>query len=274
LLIIAGGTNGGASRSVLRTLEPIRLAFLQLPEEYQPEILFVGNEAIQQVVQAAFAHSTHLHVGPNIRPDLDHESFEPVRSLLAQITVKIRARQLPGLAEMLARTHGNSLPSAAGLGRVIRFLSQAHGPKKGILGVDLGSSTTTMAAAFDGRMSIGVFPEIRASGMELEQAATQSIQKWLISADLSREKISEYRLNKSIYPASLPLTVEDLDMQYALTRQALANALEVLKVDFPADWVNSSEGYRPWVEPILVTGSALTNVSSPGQACLLWLCKS
>jgi hypothetical protein len=271
LIIIAGGSNGGASRSVLRILEPIRLAFLQLPKEFQPEILFVGNESLQPFIQMAFNNSSRLHLGPNIRPDIEHESFEPVRPLLAQITVKIRARQLPGLADLLSRSQGYSLPSVAGLSRVIRFLSLAHGSKKGVLGVDLGSSDTSMAAAFDGRMSVGVFPGYGLNGTITEPSASQSAHRWLITTELSNDRISEYLLNKSIYPASLPFTSEDLEIQYALARLALNNGLEQLAAEFPADVSSSGEGFLPWVEPILVTGSLLAKAASPGQACLVIL---
>jgi hypothetical protein len=271
LIMIAGGSNAGASQSVLRILEPIRLAFLQLPDDYQPEILFVGNESIQPFVQTAFNNSPHLHLGPNIRPDIDHESFEPVRPLLAQITVKIRARQLPGLADFLVKPQGNMLPTVAGFSRMIQFLSQAHGPQKGVLGVDLGSSTTTMVAAFDGQMSIGVFPDLSANCIVLDKPVTQSLHRWLISPEISDDMILQYLLNKSIYPASLPLTGEDLDIQSILARFALCNALEQLACEFPAIVPNHIEGFLPWVEPILVTGSVLANAASSGQACLVLL---
>jgi hypothetical protein len=271
LIIIAGGSNGGASRSVLRILEPIRLALLQLPDGNQPEILFVGNESIQPSVQIAFNHSPHLHLGPNIRPDIEHESFESVRPLLAHITGIIRTRQIPGLADLLSRSTGNSLPSVAGLSRVIGFLSQAHGPQKGVLGVDLGSSSTTMAAAFDGRISVGVFPGGRAEQIVFDQPLPHPISRWLMTPDISNDVITEFLLNKLIFPASVPLTGEDLDLQYAFARLALNNALEELAIEFPANKVDAGEGLLPWVEPILAAGSALTNAATPGQACLILL---
>jgi hypothetical protein len=271
IIIIAGGTNGDGSRSALQLLEPIRLAFLQLPEEYRPEILFIGDKSLRPLVQAAFNASPRLHLGLSTQLDLEHESFKAMLQLMAKITIKIRARQLPGLSDLLTRSSGTGLPSAVGLSRMVHFLGQARDPKKGVLGVDLASSSTTMAAAIGDWTPVGVYPEFGSNGTELDPPVLHLIHEWLFTPHISDDMLSEYFLNKSIYPASLPATGEDLDLGYAIARLDLNGALKQLATDFPAVISISDVGLSPSVEPILATGRVLANAASPGHACLVLL---
>ena len=39
-------------------------------------------------------------------------------------------------------------------------LSQVYNSSKGILGVDVGASATTVAASFGGELSLGVYPQL------------------------------------------------------------------------------------------------------------------
>jgi len=51
LFIIAGGTDGGASRSIQKLLEPIGLASFLLPQEKRPAVLFAGNAKMEAEVK-------------------------------------------------------------------------------------------------------------------------------------------------------------------------------------------------------------------------------
>src|SRR3990172_9198828 len=82
LIVIAGGTNRGASRSVIRLTNYLALALNLIPQKQRPQILFVGNENLQEEIDNLLGSLTRLHHGPNIRPDLDHKNLEPPINLL------------------------------------------------------------------------------------------------------------------------------------------------------------------------------------------------
>jgi hypothetical protein len=274
IIILSGGTDGGSSRSVMLMIEPVRLAFLRLPDEYRPEVLFVGNQDLHPEILAAFNHSTHLHLAPNIRPDLDLESLDAAIAVVSKITIKIRVRQLPGLSDLVLWTQGNILPAPAGLGRVVRFLSQAHGSKLGVLGVDAGASAMTIAAGFEGRLALGVYPEFGLAGNLLQNPDALPVlfaDRWLVDMEASKDLVLEYQYNKSIYPASLPLTIQELAIQDAIVQGALHNGMQSLARDFPREVGLVNDGLLPGFEPILATGDLISNIVNPGRACLLLL---
>jgi hypothetical protein len=71
LVVITGGTDGGASRSIQKILEPIGLASFLLPEEKRPSVLFAGNQKMEAEVKSLVGSlSSSLHFSPNVRPSL------------------------------------------------------------------------------------------------------------------------------------------------------------------------------------------------------------
>ncbi|MEA2008991.1 MAG: glutamate mutase L, partial [Chloroflexota bacterium] len=158
LVIVAGGTDNGASKSVLDLIEAIGLASYLTPKTQTPHILFVGNKELQKEVHSALGRGGKLHTAPNIRPTLGIEDFSPAQQELSAIYKNIRSLQIGGINELLNWSGNNLIPTATAFGRIIRFLSKKYDPDKGVLGVDIGSQTTTVTAAFNGKETLKVFP--------------------------------------------------------------------------------------------------------------------
>jgi len=98
LVIITGGTDGGASRSIQKLLEPVGLASFLMSEEKRPVVLFAGNEKMEKEVRESLeAQAASLHFSPNVRPSLDTEDLDPAQSELARLYVDIRKRQIQGV---------------------------------------------------------------------------------------------------------------------------------------------------------------------------------
>jgi uncharacterized protein (TIGR01319 family) len=126
LIVVAGGTDGGASQSMLKLLEPIRLACSMLPASKRPEVLFAGNQALQEPVKALFDGQANLHFASNVRPVLEAEQLDAAQIQVADIFTHIRAQQLPGVKELSDWGNGNLMPTASAFGRLIRFLSKEY----------------------------------------------------------------------------------------------------------------------------------------------------
>ena len=78
---------------------------------------------------------------------------------------------MKGVDELNAWAGNTLLPTATAEGRIIRFLSQVYDSSKGILGVDLGASAATVAAAFGGELTMGVYPRLGLGGRPRQPAA-------------------------------------------------------------------------------------------------------
>ena len=274
LILVAGGTDGGATHSVQHLIETIGLACYLLPVEKRPALLFAGNKKLTEEIKSSLQSLTSsLSISPNLRPDLETEDLQPAQHALAELYTQIRRGQMNGVDELNAWAGNTLMPTAYAEGRIIRFLSQVYDSSKGILGVDLGASAATVAAAFGGDLTLGVYPQLGlGEGLAnlLRYTSLEEIVKW-IPLDIPAEAVRDFLYQKSIYPATLPATPEDLAIEQALARQTLSVALNSLAKDFPGGVRRASAGLTPYFEPILAGGSAITRAPTLGQSLLILL---
>jgi len=273
LILVAGGTDGGASQSVLKQLEATGLAAYLMPESQRPDILFMGNQDLRDEVKATFEKLAPIHLAGNVRPSLEHEQLEAAQSQLARITRQVRSRQIPGVKELDVWAGGGLLPTQAGFGRIVRFLSKVYGATKGVLGIDVGASATGIAAAFEGELSSRVFPNLGlgAPAREfLETGPIDAITRWL-HVDVHPDDVRQYLHNKSLYPASIPVSPEDLAIEQALARQSMRIALQKTMSSFPEKTLRYGAEVTPWFEPILAMGSVMTGAPNLAQAAMMLL---
>lgn len=274
MVIIAGGTDGGASRSVQRLLEPIGLASYLLPEEKRPAVLFAGNDRlIDEVKSLVGSLASTLHFSHNIRPSLETEDIDPAELELAHMFVTIRKKQLKGLDVLDLWAGGHTLPTAYATGRMVRFLSEVYGSQKGLLSVDLGASSTVIAAGFKNKSVLKAFPQFgigeNLPGL-LNYTTLEDILRWS-TLDIPPGAILDYLHQKALYPAAIPATKEDLVIAQSVAKQALYLAMQAAQKDFPRDAASIKPTLTPLFDPIIAGGAALSDASRPGQSLLLLL---
>ncbi|MCI0520377.1 MAG: glutamate mutase L [Chloroflexi bacterium] len=273
VIVVAGGAEGGASQSVMRLLEAAGLASYLLPENRRPEILFVGNQALKDEVKTAVERLAPLRFAANVRPTLEVEQLEAAQHVLAEIAGRVRSRQIAGVKELNEWAGGSVMPTAAAFGRVIRFLSRLCDPAQGVLGVDVGASAVSLAAAWNGSLSTRVFPQYglgRSPAGLLDGGGLEGITRWL-HVDIPAEAARDYLYNRMIHPASLPATPEDLAIEQAAVRQALRLVLRTSLAGFPEKAMRYQGGLMPWFEPIVALGSVLTQAPSLAHSALMLL---
>ncbi len=274
LVIIAGGTDGGASRSIQKLLEPIGLASFLMPEEKRPSVLFAGNQKMEDEIKSLVGSlASSLHFSPNIRPSLETEDTDPAERELARMIINIRKRQIKGVDLLDLWSGGHMLPTAYATGRMVRFLSKIYGSQKGILSVDVGASATTIAAAFRNKSTLKVLPQFGLGenlvGL-LNYTTLENILKWC-SLDITSGVLLDYLHQKSLYPSSIAATKEDLAISQAITRQTLSLAMQSASKDFPRNIATIKPNLTPLFDPILASGSTLSSASKPGLSLLLLL---
>lgn len=274
LVLIAGGTDGGASTSIHKLLEPLSLASFLLPEEKRPSILFAGNEKLGEEVKSLFGSlASSLHFSPNIRRSLETEDLGPAERELAHMTVNIRKHQVKGVEMLDLWSGGHILPTAYASGRMVRFLGRIYNSPKGILSVDLGASAAVIAAGFGKKSVLKVFPQYglgeNLAGL-LSYTTVEEILRWS-SVEIQPAEMRDYLYQKSLYPSTIPATREDLMILHAVARQALYLALQSARRDFPKDVPPIKPGLAPLFELILAGGSVFTGPLRPGQSLLLLL---
>jgi hypothetical protein len=274
LILVAGGTDGGATRSVQRLIETVGLACYLLPSDKRPAVLFAGNQELTDEVRRNLLPLTSaLGLGSNLRPGIEVEDLQPAHNALIDLYNHIRTVQMHGVEELNAWAGNTLVPTASAEGRVIRFLSTVYDSSKGILGVDLGASAVTIAAAFGGKLTLGVYPHLGlGEGLYnlLNHNKVEDILKW-VPVEIPAEAIRDYLYQKSIHPASIPATPEDLAIEQAVARQCLHVGLTIAGKDFPRKIRRAALGLTPYFDPILAAGSVITRAPTLGQGLLLLL---
>lgn len=275
LIVIAGGTDGGASKSLQSIIEVIGLAAYLMPKDRKPVVIFAGNKDMDDEVKELLGQlSSALHTAPNIRPSVDTEDLPAARKELAQAVISIRKRQLAGVDEVDMWTGGHLLPSVFTEGRIVNLLSKLYGAGKAVLSVNLGASATTITAGFGDRLFSYAYPEfgIGSNVTEiLDRTTTENIVRWL-PMDISPERIYNYIYVKALYPNSIPATKDELQMEQALGREALRLALtRVTENNIPVDVPALKKGLLPLFEVILAGGSVISNAPTLGQSLLILL---
>jgi len=272
LIIAAGGTNGGASLTVKKLLETVGLACYLMPENQRPEILFAGNQVLEEELKSIIGSIAPIHFAPNIRPTLEREQLDPSYVHLANIYSIIRTRQIPGAEELYRWSEGNLMPTSVAFGRIVRFLSKVNKVDKRALGIDIGSSATTLATAYKGELSLKVFPGFGIGsglGELLDYIPLSQILKFL-PEEISENKLKEFLANNSIYPSSLPATQEEMTIAHGLVRQIMQEVIKSTNIENRKAASMTSE-YFTGFEPILATGSILTQAPSLAHSALLLL---
>jgi hypothetical protein len=274
LVILAGGTDGGASRSIQKMLEAVGLACYLMPMEKRPMVLYAGNQKLANDVQEMLGgHVGKLQISYNARPSLEVENLAPASFELASLMMKLRQRQIKGIEELNLWSAGNLLPTAYAGGRMIRFLSKLYESTRGLLSVNVGASATAVAAGFAGELTLGVYPQFglgeNLAGI-LQYTEVEDIMRWL-QLDISSNTLREYLFQKSLYPSAIPATMDEVAITQAIARQALYLAVRTAQKDFPANARAARTGLMPPLDLILGGGGVLSEGTSLGQSLLLLL---
>jgi MutL protein len=274
LIVVAGGSEGGAKESVLNLLEAVGLACYLIPKDQRPEVLYAGNSELVKNVQESIGTFANLHIAPNVRQSYESEQLTPAQPALAQIFRLVRSRQLKGIQEIDQWTGNRLMPSATAFGRTIRFISKEYAEThKGVMGVDVGASATTIASAFAGDLRLSVHPGL-GLGENLPQILNlcqiSDIMRW-VSVDVSDEYVRDYIYNKAIYPSSTPITSHELAIEQAIACQAMLLAVKLASKSYPPELSGSLPGLLPWFEPIIASGSVLTKAPNRSQTLMMLL---
>ncbi|HSV86651.1 MAG TPA: glutamate mutase L [Levilinea sp.] len=264
VIILTGGTEGGATRSVLKMVEIIMLACRVMPQSKRPQVLYAGNTALSRKIKEALDRYTRTTVTSNVRPGIEQEDLDPAIEALANVVTEVRYEQLGGLRRLGSIASFPPQPSSYAYGRVIRFLGRLYDPVKGVLGVDVGASQTILAAAKSGDLTLNVFPFGVGKGLPalLDHSSVAQILQWL-PMHATENSIRDYLWHKGLYPANIPVTAETLAIEQAAVRVALQLAL--------VKTLEQSPKLGKAFEPILASGAVFSMAASPVQALLMLL---
>ncbi len=264
VFLFAGGIEGGAKRSIEKMIDLLSDIYRVMPPERNPEIIYAGNKQLAEKVIEKLKQSAEVHTTENIRPTIDTENPAPAREMLARSIANIQIRRIPGIKDLESLSSTPVLPTGYRFGQIIEFLGKLYESEKGVVGIDLGSSWTTIAAANRQHYALKSVPYGVGGGISnfLKNYPVEELALW-IKSDISVEEILNYLHQKSLFPASIPASVAALEIEQALARQVLMRSGR----EFLDEWVLEFAAF----EPIIASGSYLARASSAAQALMIVL---
>ncbi|HCJ11445.1 MAG TPA: methylaspartate mutase [Clostridiales bacterium] len=228
MILLSGGVDGGTKKHVVEIAELIAAAEPKprLGIGFKLPIIFAGNKDAVPHIEETLGEKMDLRVVPNLRPVLEKEVLGPAREEIHNLFMEHVMAQAPGYDKLMKWTPVPIMPTPAAVGSLVEAVGKENDIT--VIGVDIGGATTDVFSYFKETFNRTVSANL---GMSysicnvLLEAGLDRIKRWLPfkvdDADL-RNRIR----NKMIRPTTIPQTLEELLIEQAISREALAMAFE------------------------------------------------
>lgn len=275
-VLIAGGLEGGAIDSIARLAHIVALT-MPSPKlagavgaaqgSANRPVIFAGNSKARSLVVQALADRTEVVFAENIHPSLHEEHLEDASKALQQIYQRIAITRLPGIQILHRLSQSQVGTVCAAESTIVRFLAQRHGRR--VLLLDSGATSTTAIYALptettsERPFSMAILGSTGSAGgisALLAECGIAAITRWL-PFPISESELTNQLLNHMLRPQVLPSNREDLYIEQAVAREALALAVATLKSERP----------QLFYDVLIGSGGALAYAPQLGMAALILL---
>lgn len=295
---VTGGTEGGAAGPIQYLFETLALACSLVDSPPQPRIVYAGNSELRSEIVKLAGEELKLEVIDNVQPALDMRNLAPARAKFESLYAEQKMYHLPGIGSLVGWSSLPVLPTAQALGYLTSYLDHRYaklgsksddggeetetdnfrradgiGGKKGVLCVDVGSASTTVAASFGGRLSIAIAADLGVGHNAptlLEKIGVDVLARWL-PFEPEPGELETVLLNKGTLPATVPVDERELLIEQAAAREALRATLKRAQAIWQPGSARPYSNLSPWLEPIIATGSVLAKAPKAGQVALMLL---
>ncbi|MEE2754841.1 MAG: glutamate mutase L [Candidatus Latescibacterota bacterium] len=227
MVLLSGGTDGGTVSHVVELAEFIAAADPRprFGTGYKLPVIYAGNQDAIGDVTDTLGDKTALTQTENIRPTLERENLGPARDAIHDLFLEHVMAQAPGYPKLIEMTDAPIVPTPGAVGHMIQ--SAAKTRKINVLGVDIGGATTDVFSVFENVFNRSVSANLGMSysvSNVLAEAGLDNILRW-VPFDVDEADLRDRIKNKMIRPTTIPQTLEELQIEQAIAREALRLAL-------------------------------------------------
>ena len=228
MILLAGGTDGGAQTLVMEIAEIIAASDpkARLGADYELPLVYAGNKSVRPAINKLMDEKYKLSDVDNLRPVLEVENTEPARMAIHELFMEHVMSHAPGYLELMTWTDLDILPTPAGEGMAMQLIASVE--KQNVLGVGLGGATTNVYSIFNERFVRSVSANL---GMSysicnvMKEVGIDNIMRWIPFEIQSGELVDMLR-NKMIRPTTIPQTLRSMIVEHAVAREALRLGLQ------------------------------------------------
>jgi len=227
MILMSGGTDGGAVTHVVEMAEYIAAAEPRprFGVTYKLPLIYAGNKEAQPQVKKTLEDKSALVVTDNIRPVLERENLAPARNKIHDLFLEHVMQQAPGYKKLIEMAGAPIMPTPAAVGLIMETIAQRE--HLNLIGVDIGGATTDVFSVFDGVFNRTVSANLGMSysvSNVLAEAGLANIMRW-VPFTIDEQTLRNRIKNKMIRPTTIPQTLDELQIEQAIAREALRLAL-------------------------------------------------
>jgi uncharacterized protein (TIGR01319 family) len=227
MILMSGGTDGGAVTHVVEMAEYIAAAEPRprFGVTYKLPLIYAGNKDAQSQVKKILGDKAALEVTDNIRPVLEKENLTPARNKIHDLFLEHVMQQAPGYKKLMEMAGAPIMPTPAAVGLIMETIAKRE--HLNLIGVDIGGATTDVFSVFEGIFNRTVSANLGMSysiSNVLAEAGLPNIMRW-VPFTIDEQALRNRIKNKMIRPTTIPQTLDELQIEHAIAREALRLAL-------------------------------------------------
>jgi uncharacterized protein (TIGR01319 family) len=227
MILMSGGTDGGAVTHVVEMAEYIAAAEPRprFGATYKLPLIYAGNKDAQGQVKKILGEKAALEVTENIRPVLERENLAPARNKIHDLFLEHVMQQAPGYRKLIDMAGAPIMPTPAAVGVIMETIAKRE--HLNLIGVDIGGATTDVFSVFEGVFNRTVSANLGMSysiSNVLAEAGLANIMRW-VPFTIDEQTLRNRIKNKMVRPTTVPQTLDELQIEQAIAREALRLAL-------------------------------------------------
>ncbi|HSB46233.1 MAG TPA: glutamate mutase L [Nitrospira sp.] len=227
MILMSGGTDGGAVTHVVEMAEYVAAADPRprFGITYRLPLVYAGNKEAQGQVKKILGQKTALEITENIRPVLERENLAPARHKIHDLFLEHVMAQAPGYKNLIEMAGAPIMPTPAAVGVIMETIAKRE--HLNLIGVDIGGATTDVFSVFEGIFNRTVSANLGMSysiSNVLAEAGLANIMRW-VPFTIDEQTLRNRIKNKMIRPTTIPQTLDELQIEHAISREALRLAL-------------------------------------------------
>lgn len=227
MILMSGGTDGGAVTHVVEMAEYVAAAEPRprFGVTYKLPLIYAGNKEARPQVKKILEEKSALVVTENIRPVLERENLAPARNKIHDLFLEHVMQQAPGYKKLIDMAGAPIMPTPAAVGLIMETIAKRE--HLNLIGVDIGGATTDVFSVFNGVFNRTVSANLGMSysvSNVLAEAGLANIMRW-VPFTIDEQTLRNRIKNKMIRPTTIPQTLDELQIEQAIAREALRLAL-------------------------------------------------
>jgi uncharacterized protein (TIGR01319 family) len=227
MILMSGGTDGGAVTHVVEMADYIAAAEPRprFGSTYKLPLIYAGNTQARDQVQKILGEKAALEITENIRPVLERENLAPARNKIHDLFLEHVMAQAPGYKKLIDMAGAPIMPTPAAVGLIMETIAKRE--HINLIGVDIGGATTDVFSVFDGVFNRTVSANLGMSysiSNVLAEAGLANIMRW-VPFTIDEQTLRDRIKNKMVRPTTIPQTLDELQIEHAIAREALRLAL-------------------------------------------------